>query len=73
MVLVTGLRISSLCGINSHFSGPVHTLQQEITPEMVAAVQHDYEIKNEERKHSHAQHHGGMLHGRKHSHTNVEH
>ena len=37
-------------------SGPVHTLQQEITPEILATVQHEYEIQDQERKLSHAGH-----------------
>lgn len=48
-------------------SGPVHTLQQEITPEMVAAIQHEYEVKDRERKQSHAGH--GIYFPRKHGHA----
>lgn len=40
-------------------SGPVHTLQEEITPEMVAHVQSEYEAIDRERK---ASHHGGVFH-----------
>jgi len=44
-------------------------LQQEITPEMVAAVQHDYQIQKEEKKKSHVAHHYGF--GVKHSQAEV--
>ena len=48
----------------------MHTLQQEITPEMVAAVQHEYEVQDQERKLSHAGHHGLHLPHRR---SHVEH
>ena len=40
--------------------GPVHTLQQVITPEMVAAVQHEFEIEDKVRKASHCHNHRGQ-------------
>jgi len=46
-------------------------LNQEITPEMVAAVQHDYQLQNDEKRHSLAAAHLAAAHrhsfGRKHS------
>jgi len=48
-------------------SGPVHTLQQEITPEMVVAIQHEYEVKDREMKQSNARH--GIHFPRKHNHA----
>lgn len=50
-------------------SGPVHTLDQEITPEMLAAVQTEYEEKDRERRLS--QH--GRLSMHRHSHAQSVH
>jgi len=69
-VLVIGLRMFPLW-TTLIFSGPVHTLNLEITPEMVAAVQHDYQLQNDEKRHSLAAAHLAGAHrhsfGRKHS------
>jgi hypothetical protein len=68
-VLVIGSRMFPLW-TTLIFSGPVHTLNQEITPEMVAAVQHDYQLQNDEKRHSLAAAHlAAHRHsfGRKHS------
>ena len=40
--------------------GPVHTLQEGITPEMVAFVQNEYATADRERKDAH--HHHGLFH-----------
>jgi hypothetical protein len=46
-------------GARHRFTGPAHTLSAAITPVLVAAVQHEYEIKDHERRASH--HHYGIL------------
>lgn len=51
-------------GARHHFTGPAHTLSTAITPELLAAVQHEYEVKDQERRLSHA-HHGGLFHHEK--------
>lgn len=51
-------------------SGPVHTLQADITPEMVAHVQHEYETQDRERKASHP--HGGLFHHGHSQHVHAE-
>jgi len=48
-------------GARYRFTGPVHTLAANITPEMVAAIQHKYEIKDQERRLFHGPHHGRHL------------
>jgi hypothetical protein len=48
-------------GARHHFTGPAHTLSTAITPELVAAVQHEYEVKDQERRLSHV-HHGVFHH-----------
>jgi hypothetical protein len=48
MALDIGLRMSLLDGAKNR--GPVHTLQEEITPDMVAHVQAEYEIEDRGRK-----------------------
>jgi len=69
MVLVIGLRMVSTC-VQANGSGPVHTLQEEITPEMVAAVQNEYETEDrvikESRALAHQHHHGIHLPGHHH-------
>ena len=47
-------------GARYRFTGPAHTLSSAITPELVAAVQHEYELKDQERRVSHSHH--GILH-----------
>lgn len=43
-------------GARFRFTGPAHTLASNITPEMVAAVQHEYDLKDQERRLSHVPH-----------------
>lgn len=66
MVLVIGLRMFSAC-VRANSSGPVHTLQEGITPEMVAALQNEYETEDrvikESRALAHQRHHGIHLPG----------
>jgi len=47
-------------GARHWFTGPVHTLQEGITPEMVAFVQNEYATADRERKDAH--HHHGLFH-----------
>lgn len=65
MALVIGSRMLSLMDVLND-SGPVHTLQEAITPEMVVAVQNQYEEEIRAREVSHS---GGIhIQARRHSH-----
>ena len=72
MVPVIGSRITPDPTQVADNRGPVHTLQEEITPEMVAYAQHEYEAADRERKTAH-QGHGVFHHGHKHETEHVEH
>jgi hypothetical protein len=56
MVLAIGLRIYSL-GLTDN-SGPVHTLQEEVTPEVLAAVEQKHQTESQVRKGSQDRSHG---------------
>jgi hypothetical protein len=56
LALVIGLRSSFSNELTN--SGPVHTLREELTPEMVAAQQKEYQTEDQARKASRTGEHG---------------